>query len=301
MVTQQGANTEKMNNHCTIAPLSLNMPDNGVVNALTVDVEDWYQSTYDLTAPVPKRVVDNTQNLLALFDECGVRATFFILGLVCEKYPHLIADIKARGHELATHGYSHQPVSDMSRQEFSEDLKQSIDLLEDVTGEQVYGYRAPDFSVNTSSLWAMEVMIEHGIRYDSSIFPIRNPRYGIQGWHRFPHRIVFDEEKAIIEFPLSTLRLGGYVLPFVGGGYSRLLPCQLIELGIRRLNQMRRCAIIYLHPYEINADEMFELKNGVPFSLRLSQGFNRKTIPSKMRRLFQGFQFSTIREVLGLQ
>lgn len=290
-----------MNNHCTIAPLAMNTSNNGVINALTVDVEDWYQSTYDLTAPIPRRVVDNTHQLLALFDECGVRATFFILGLVCEKYPQLIADIKAQGHELATHGYSHQPVSDMSRREFAEDLRRSIGLIEDVTGERVYGYRAPDFSVNTSSLWALEVMIEHGIRYDSSIFPIRTPRYGIQGWHRFPHQILFDERKAIIEFPLSTLRLGGRVLPFVGGGYSRLLPCQLIELGIRKLNHTRRCAIIYLHPYEINADEMFELKNGVPFSTRLYQGFNRKTIPAKMRRLFQTFQFSTIREVLGLQ
>jgi polysaccharide deacetylase family protein (PEP-CTERM system associated) len=285
----------------TIKPLPLNSSEGAVLNALTVDVEDWYQSTYDLDAPIPDRVVGNTRALLHLFDECNVRATFFVLGLVCEKYPDLIAEIKAGGHELATHGYSHRPLYGMSRSAFAEDLRRSLDLIQDVTGDPVYGYRAPDFSIDTDTLWALEVLAESGIRYDSSIFPYRNPRYGIRGWYRFPHRIEMNDHKAIIEFPLSTLSLGGYTVPFVGGGYSRLLPAWLIELGVRWLNRTHHCAIVYLHPYEIDTDEMDELKDEVPLKMRLSQGLNRKAIPSRMRRLFHALEFSTIGRIIGLE
>lgn len=284
-----------------IKPLSLNTPGSPVVNALTVDVEDWYQSTYDLDAPISDRVVCNTRALLHLFDECNVRATFFILGLICEKFPHLIGEIKARGHELATHGYSHRPLTSMSRSTFAEDLRRSVGLIQDVTGDRVHGYRAPDFSIQKDTLWALEVLAENGIRYDSSIFPFRNSRYGIGGWCRFPHRIEMDDHGAIIEFPLSTLSPNGHPVPFVGGGYSRLLPGWVIELGIRRLNQTRHSAIVYLHPYEMDTEEMSELRGEVPFRTRLSQGFNRKAIPSRMRRLFTALEFSTIERVLGLE
>lgn len=290
-----------MNCPYAIEPLSLETPGRPVVNALTVDVEDWYQSTYDLEAPISGRVVGNTQALLRLLDESNVRATFFVLGLVCEKYPHLIAEIQSTGHELATHGYSHRPLTGMSRADFTEDLQRSLDLIQDVTGEPVYGYRAPDFSIDAHTLWALEVLVQQGMRYDSSIFPVRNSRYGIQGWYRFPHRIEIDEQSAIIEFPLSTLSPNGHAVPFVGGGYSRLLPGWLIELGIRRLNQAGHSAIVYLHPYEMDTQEMTELRGEIPLRTRLSQGFNRRAIPSRMRRLFRTLEFSPVREVLGLE
>jgi polysaccharide deacetylase family protein (PEP-CTERM system associated) len=285
----------------TIRPLQLNTSRSTVVNALTVDVEDWYQSTYDLDAPISDRVAPNTRALLQLFDECNVRATFFVLGLVCEKHPQLIGEIKAAGHELATHGYSHRPLNGMSRSAFAEDLRRSLDLIQGVTGEPILGFRAPDFSIDTHSLWALEVLAENGIRYDSSIFPIRSSRYGIEGWYRFPHRIEMDDSRAIIEFPLSTLSPGGYAVPFVGGGYSRLLPAWLIEFGIRRINQTGQSAIVYLHPNDIDTEEMIELRHKVPLRTRLSQGFNRHTIVSLMRRLLRTLEFSTVRSVLELE
>lgn len=284
-----------------VIPLPPIPPNEPVLNALTVDVEDWYQSTYDLDAPISDCVVRNTHRLLDLFDEYGVRATFFVLGLVCEKYPPLIAQIKAGGHELATHGYSHRPVNRMSPREFAEDVRRSLDLIQSTAGERVYGYRAPDFSIDAHSLWALEVLIENGLRYDSSIFPIRNARYGIRGWYRFPQRIDFDGRGAIIEFPLSTVRVGGYTLPFVGGGYSRLLPVWLIKLGIRKLNRAGQGAVVYLHPYEFAPDEMDELRAKVPFKVRLSQGFNRQAMPSRLRSLLCSLNFSTMQHVLGLE
>lgn len=271
-----------------------------VYNALTVDVEDWYQSTWDLDAPIPYRVVQNTERLLDLFDECEVKATFFVLGLVCEKYPRLIAEIDARDHELATHGYSHRPVNGMSRTEFAEDVRRSLDLIRDVTGKPVYGYRAPDFTIDLRSLWALEVLVENGIRYDSSVFPVRTPRYGIQGWYRFPHRIGLNGHSTIIEFPLSTLQLGGQPVPFVGGGYSRLLPSWLTELGIRRINRAQQSAVVYLHPYEIDLEEMDHLRARVPFIVRFTQGFNRRAIMSRIRRLSTKLPFTTMAHVLGL-
>jgi polysaccharide deacetylase family protein (PEP-CTERM system associated) len=292
---------ESVNHQGTVIPMPMGSPDRPVLNALTVDVEDWYQSTYDRDAPIPDRVVRNTLRLLELFEACGVRATCFVLGLVCEKYPQLVGEIQAAGHEVATHGYSHRLVNRMSRQEFAEDLKRSLDLIQSATGAPVYGYRAPDFSIDADSFWALEVLIENGIRYDSSIFPIRNSRYGIRGWYRFPHRIEFDGWGTIIEFPLSTLRIGNYTFPFVGGGYSRLLPGWLSELGIRKLNQAGRSAVVYFHPYEINADEMSELGDKIPFKLRLSQGFNRKAIPSRLESLLRTLEFSTMGQVLGLE
>jgi polysaccharide deacetylase family protein (PEP-CTERM system associated) len=279
----------------------LNTSRSTVVNALTVDVEDWYQSTYDLDAPISDRVVRNTRALLRLFDECNVRATFFVLGLVCQRYPQLIGEISAEGHEVATHGYSHRTLNRISRSAFAEDLQRSLDLIQGVTGEPVKGYRAPDFSIEADTLWALEVLAENGIQYDSSIFPFHSSRYGIRGWYRFPHRIEMDDDRTIIEFPLSTLSPGGHALPFVGGGYSRLLPAWLIEHGIRRLNRACQSAIVYLHPYEIDTEEMVELRDAVPLRTRLSQGFNRCAVASRTRQLFQGLEFSTAASVLGLE
>lgn len=254
-----------------IRPLPKNSPNGRICNALTVDLEDWYQSTCDPDAPITERVIRNTHTLLEIFSDCGVTATFFVLGLVCEKFPKLITEILANGHEIATHGFSHRPVNRMSPEEFAEDIKRSIGVIQNVTGAPVHGYRAPDFTIDANSLWALDILAENNIHYDSSIFPISNPRYGIRGWYRFPHQIIIHDNKSIIEYPISTLRLGSFTFPFVGGGYSRLLPSWLAKHGIDKLNQIKQSAVVYVHPYEINPDEINEYGGEIPLRLRITQ------------------------------
>lgn len=275
----------------------LNKP---VLNAMTIDVEDWFQSTCDLSREISYRVVEDTHKILELFAEFGVKATFFVLGLVCEKYPGLIVSIKEDGHEIATHGYSHEPLYNLSRQALAEDVRKSIDLIQAATGERVYGYRAPDFSVNASTLWALEVLAENGIKYDSSIFPIYNPGYGIPEWYRFPHRIKLNSEHEIIEFPISTLRAFGLNFPFIGGGYSRLFPIWFTKLGARKINYSERPVITYVHPYEVDTAEIADYKEEILGLTRLSQGFNRRMTRAKLRNLLSSFGFSTVKEVLNL-
>lgn len=285
---------------CRQVPLSLNFAQQMVPNAMTVDVEDWYQSTLDLCAEITDRVVTNTHQILDLFAEFNVKGTFFVLGLVCEKYPQLVTTIHEAGHEIATHGYSHQPCCRLSRQSFAEDVRKSVNLIQDVIGKKVLGYRAPDFSISLDSLWALEVLAENGIQYDSSIFPIPNPRYGIAKWYRFPHRLKFDSGHEIIEFPISTLRIFGLNFPFVGGGYSRLFPAWFIRFGIGQINRSSQAGIVYLHPYEIDCNEMEELEQVVTGATRLWQSFNRKTTRAKMRDLMSSLSFCTVKEILDL-
>lgn len=284
----------------SLIPMSLNSGRQPVPNAMTVDVEDWYQSTFDLGAQITDRVVTNTLRILELFAECDVKGTFFVLGLVCEKYPDLVATIHEAGHEVATHGYSHQPCYRLSPQSFADDVRKSVDLIQDVTGEKVQGYRAPDFSIDFDSVWALEVLAENGIQYDSSIFPIYNPRYGIANWHRFPHLVRFDSGCEIIEFPVSTLKVFGLNFPFIGGGYSRLFPAWLLKFGLRRINRTGRAGMVYLHPYEVDCTEMEDLRHVVTGPTRLWQGFNRKTVRAKMRELMSSFKLCPVREVLNL-
>ncbi|MHC4605187.1 MAG: polysaccharide deacetylase family protein, partial [Planctomycetota bacterium] len=182
-------------------------------NALTFDVEDWYQSTFDKTIRVRAIVIEQTSRVLAVLADEGVKATFFILGLVAEAFPDLVKNICRLGHEIGTHGYSHELVFLQTPSAFAADLDRSIKLLEDLTGCKVFGYRAPDFSITSRSLWALDILEQSGILYDSSIFPIRNRRYGIAGYKRHFHYIRGNASGSLIEFPLSTVRILGINLP----------------------------------------------------------------------------------------
>jgi polysaccharide deacetylase family protein (PEP-CTERM system associated) len=275
------------------------------INALTFDLEDWYQSTVDINAPIRDVVLRQTAKVLEILAEAKVHATFFVLGLVAEKFPDLIAYIAKAGHEIATHGYKHQLIFTQTPSEFETDLKHSVALLEDITGHQVIGHRAPDFSITEKSLWALNVLREQGILYDSSIFPIKHRRYGINRFQRAIHYVnrLINDKNALIEFPLSTISLFGINFPVCGGGYLRLMPYIVTRQAIKKLASEGMPAMVYMHPYEFDEQDLSTPINN-PETLRLkflrfNQNLNRGKSATKLRRLLNDFKFSSIREVLG--
>lgn len=265
-----------------------------MINILTVDVEDWQQSTLDYDMPISKRAMDNANRLLDILAEHGTHATFFIQTLVAEKYPQLIRRIAAEGHEIASHGHSHIPLFHMSPSEFAQDLSASLKILGELGFDQIHGYRAPDFSIRQDTLWALEILLEHGIRYSSSIFPFRGRRYGIPGVALQPHQFV----DGLVEIPLSVVRFAGKNWPVAGGGYLRLLPYAITRWAIRRINAEQRPAVVYIHPYELDCDEMAGFRGRIPWRLYISQGLNRHKTESKLRSLLREFEFAPIGEVV---
>lgn len=276
-----------------------------VVNAMTVDVEDYFHvSAFEASvsragwSALESRVRRNTERLLDLFAAHDVRATFFVLGWVAERDPGLVRQIAAAGHEIGSHGFGHRLVYDQSPEEFRRDLRQSRAAIEAASGAPIFGYRAPSFSITGRSLWALDIIREEGFIYDASIFPIRHDRYGLPSSPRHVYRIE-PEIGALWECPGSTVRIAGTNLPVAGGGYFRLLPYAWTRWGISRLNRReRRAAIFYLHPWEIDPDQP-----RMPAS-RLSTFRHyrnlRKTEP-RLRRLLDEFAFAPLAEVLRLE
>jgi len=282
-----------------------------ITNALTFDLEDWYQSTFDINAPIRDVVLDQTGIVLEILAEAGVSATFFALGLVAEKFPDLVKTIAKQGHEIATHGYRHQLIFTQTPSEFEADLQRSIALLEDLTGQKVVGHRAPDFSITAESLWALDILREQSILYDSSIFPIKHRRYGIKRFQREIHYITpssreftspLNSNNALIEFPLSTISLFGTNFPVCGGGYLRLMPYIVTRKAIKKLASEGMPAMVYMHPYEFDAQDLstpiYDSENLRGKFLRCNQNLNRDKSASKLRRLLKDFEFASTKEVL---
>ncbi len=227
-----------------------------VVNAMTVDVEDYFHVSAFAAALDRKnwptfesRVERNTHRLLDLFDEHRTRMTFFVLGWVAERYPELIRELHRRGHEVACHGLTHELVYRQTPAVFREETHRSKSLLEDLTGTQVRGYRAASYSITNASLWALDILEELGFVYDSSIFPINHDLYGIPGAPRQPHKVGSGR---LLEVPLTTVSVAGQRLPCAGGGYFRLLPYNWFRWSLRRVNNEGMAAVFYLHPWEID-------------------------------------------------
>jgi polysaccharide deacetylase family protein (PEP-CTERM system associated) len=273
---------------------------------LTVDVEDYYHVSAfarhirreDWPA-LERRVERNTHRLLDSFDAYGVRATFFVLGIVAEESSGLVTEICNRGHEVASHGYAHELVYNQTPQRFREETLRSKALLEDVTGKPVLGYRAASYSVTRRSMWALDVLAELGFAYDSSIFPIRHDRYGIHGFPRFPHQIRNIDGRGIMEFPLSTARVLGRNLPIAGGGYFRILPPSFTHWGIRRVNQRdEQPVIIYLHPWELDPDQP---RQQVRWLTRFRHYYNLHKTEDRLIGLLQRFKFDTVARVLEIE
>ncbi|MGE4324364.1 MAG: XrtA system polysaccharide deacetylase [Sphingobium sp.] len=267
-------------------------------NALSVDVEDWFQvGAFERTIAradwdgLTHRVEHNTDRVLHLFEEADVKATFFTLGWVAERYPALMRRIVAAGHELASHGYDHARVFTFSPDAFRADLRKARAILEDAGGQPVVGYRAPSFSIDTRTPWAHPILAEEGYLYSSSVAPIRHDHYGWPESPRFAWKPVKDA--ALVELPVTTAKLGKRTLAAGGGGFFRLLPYAFSRWAIRQVNeQADRPAIIYFHPWEIDADQ--PRVRGAPLRSRLRHYTNLSAMAGKLRRLTRDFAWTRI-------
>jgi polysaccharide deacetylase family protein (PEP-CTERM system associated) len=273
-----------------------------IVNALTIDVEDYFQvSAFDGVVPrhqwdrLESRVCANTNRLLKILDDCGVRGTFFVLGWVGERFPHLVREIAALGHEVASHGYAHRLVYDQTPAAFREDVRRAKGLLEATASAPVLGFRAPSYSITARSLWALDILIEEGYTYDTSIFPIHHDRYGIPLSARHPYWI-HRRVGSILEIPGSTVRWQGLNLPCGGGGYFRLFPYAWTRWGIGRLNRHEgRPAVFYLHPWEIDPDQP-RLESSTLSGLRHYGNLDKTE--GRLRQLLSEFAFGPISSTL---
>ena len=229
-----------------------------ITNLLTIDIEDWFHTSalepyidQKQWGCLESRVVPNVHLLLNLLAAYQTKATFFILGWVAERYPELVREINAHGHEIASHGYRHRLIYQLSPRQFQDYLERSKKVLEDLLGQPIRGYRATSFSITTKSWWALDLIQAAGFAYDSSIFPIgHHDLYGIAGLPRYP----YAHANGLVEIPPSTLKIWGQNIPFGGGGYFRLYPYWVTRLGIRRLNREGVPALAYLHPWELDPD-----------------------------------------------
>jgi polysaccharide deacetylase family protein (PEP-CTERM system associated) len=228
-----------------------------IVNAMTVDVEDYFHVTA-LSASLPRtswdrleyRAERNTHRILEMFSANDIKATFFVLGWVARRSPQLVREIQAAGHEIASHGMTHELIYRQTREVFREETRDAKALLEDLCGQRVRGYRAASYSITPKSLWALDVLVELGFQYDSSIFPVRHDIYGIRGAARTPWH---HADSGMLEIPLTTVEVLGQRLPCAGGGYFRLLPYWLFRAGLRRVNTTDALpGVFYFHPWEID-------------------------------------------------
>jgi polysaccharide deacetylase family protein (PEP-CTERM system associated) len=274
-----------------------------VVNAFSIDVEDYFQVAA-LAPAVPReswptweyRVERNTECILNLLAERGVRGTFFVLGWCAERSPGLIKRIASAGHEVACHGFSHQLIYTQTESEFREEAHRSKHFLEDTIGAPVTGYRAASFSITRQSLWALDTLIDLGFEYDSSVFPIVHDRYGIPGAAREPGPIAAPSGRTLVEFPMSAASFGGVRVPVSGGGYFRLLPYAVTRAGLRQINERDgQPFTFYLHPWEVDPGQP-RVKVGL-FS-RFRHYNNLHKCEGRLRRLLGEFSFSTMRDVL---
>jgi polysaccharide deacetylase family protein (PEP-CTERM system associated) len=264
-----------------------------VVNALTVDVEDYFQvSAFESHIPrgdwerLPRRVESNIDRILDLLDAHAVSATFFTLGWVAERHPEMVRRIAQRGHEVASHGYSHRRASDQNPDEFLDDIRRAKQMLEELIGADVRGYRAPSFSVGPKNPWAFECIAAAGYRYSSSVYPIRHDHYGAPAAPRFAH----ESLPGLLELPVATVRVWNTNLPAGGGGYFRLLPYELSRWSLERINRIDgKPAMFYFHPWEIDPDQ--PRVGGVSAKTRFRHYLNLDRTQGRLSRLLHDFRW----------
>jgi polysaccharide deacetylase family protein (PEP-CTERM system associated) len=271
-----------------------------IVNALTVDVEDYFQ----VSAFAPYiarsewdhrecRVEHNVDRILSLFNECGARATFFTLGWIAQRYPRLVRQIVSEGHELASHGYDHARASDQDEASFYDDIARARQTLEDLAGVSVRGYRAPSFSIGAENRWAFDCIRRAGYEYSSSIYPIRHDHYGTPDAPRFAHRV----QENLVEVPVTTARLLHYNWPAGGGGYFRLMPYPFSQWLLQHVNRVdRQSGVFYFHPWEIDPSQ--PRVRGISLKTRFRHYVNLGRMERRLRRLLADFQWGRVDEVI---
>jgi polysaccharide deacetylase family protein (PEP-CTERM system associated) len=264
-------------------------------NALTIDLEDYYhvsafrdQIAQNDWKSQTSRVERNTDLLLESLNEAGHKATFFTLGWVAQQHPHVVRRVAEQGHEIACHSLEHKTVFEMTPQDFREDTRRAKQLLEDVSGYKIQGYRAPSFSITENSLWALTILAELGFTYDSSIFPVRHANYGMPRSPRLPYKVE-TPAGSIIEFPMTALEFAGRRSPFGGGAYFRLLPYWYTRWGIRFVNRHEsRPVCVYLHPWELDPNQP---RMSGSLTSRFRHYLGLRGTPAKFRNLLRDFEF----------
>lgn len=270
---------------------------------MSVDVEDYYQvSAFAKSVNTNEweqhesRVVKNTQRLLDLFSEKKIKATFFVLGWVADREPELVKEIHKQGHEIASHGYSHQLIYNQTPEVFREETIRSKKLLEDLIGEEVIGYRAASYSITKRNLWALDILQEAGFVYDSSIFPIRHDRYGIADAETIPHKLSTPNGGELVEFPLTTRRIGKLNIPVAGGGYFRLYPYFLTRHFLKAVNKKQgEQFVFYLHPWEVDPEQP---RIEASWFSKFRHYNNLNKCESRLNTLIDDFNFTTMKSVL---
>ena len=276
-----------------------------LLNAMSVDIEDWFQvGAFETVIDradwdgLDHRVERNSDAVLQLFDEAGIKATFFTLGWVAERYPALMRRIVEAGHEVASHGYDHARVFTMSADQFREDLEKSRKILEDASGQKVAGYRAPSFSIDQRTPWAHEILAEQGYRYSSSVAPIKHDHYGWEGSPRFAWKPIAGSD--LVELPITTVKFGNRILAAGGGGFFRLLPYGVYDWAVRKMHrQDGRGAIFYFHPWEIDPDQP-RVANA-PIKSKLRHYTNLKAMRPKLLRAARDFNWGRVDELAVIE
>jgi polysaccharide deacetylase family protein (PEP-CTERM system associated) len=270
-------------------------------NAMTIDVEDYFQVSAfarhisrDSWPTLSCRVEANIDRILTLLNEKHIKATFFTLGWIAERYPDMVRRIAHAGHEIASHGYGHLRASDQSAEEFKDDITRSKALLEDISGQEVKGYRAPSFSIGTQNLWALDVLFEAGYRYSSSIYPIQHDHYGMPDAPRFA--FYPNGENGLLELPLTTVRLMNRNLPAGGGGYFRFFPYAMSRWLMQRVNSHdQQSAIFYFHPWEIDPGQ--PRQKNVGLKTRFRHYVNLDRMESRLKALTHDFAWDRMDKI----
>ncbi|MBI5401960.1 MAG: DUF3473 domain-containing protein [Ignavibacteriae bacterium] len=271
-----------------------------MLNAISIDLEDWF-CVYNFSSYIKRedwckqelRVVQNTERLLDLFDKYGTKATFFVLGWIAEVVPELITKIEEQGHEIASHGYSHSLITEITPDYFDNDIKKALEVTRKCVKQKIRGFRAPSFTVTKKTLWALDILADNGIEYDSSVFPVGfHPDYGISD---APLSVYKINEK-IIEVPLSVVEIFGKRIPCSGGGYFRQFPYSLTKYLMKKCNNAGRPVIFYIHPWEIDAEQP---KINLPFIKKIRHYNNLNKTYGRLEKLLKDFRFVPVKEIIN--